>query len=232
MDITVDARRDYPAAHAFDRLARSRWSCRDYRPEEVSAELLREILEVAQTTASWCNTQPWQVEITRGQATTRFVDALALARADSSDMPDFVWPEYDGIYLQRRRESGFQLYEALGIGRDDKVRRDEQADKNFKLFGAPHVAIVTTDVRLGTYGAVDCGGWVANFMLAAKSRGIASIAQASLARYPNFIRRHFALDRSRMVVCGISFGFPDEARPANSWRTSRASIDQAVRLHG
>jgi hypothetical protein len=68
-------------------------------------------------------------------------------------------------------------------------------------------------------------------MLAAKSRGVASIAQASLARYPNFIRRHFALDRSRLVVCGISFGYPDETSRANMYRTNRASVVQAVRFH-
>jgi nitroreductase len=231
MDIAVGAMRNSPAVNAFDDVAKSRWSCRDYRPDQVSAELLREILDVAQATASWCNTQPWQIEITRGRATSEFVDALAAARTDPSDVPDFAWPEYEGIYLQRRRESGFQLYEALGIGREDKVRRDEQAGRNFKLFGAPHVAIVTTDARLGVYGAIDCGAWIANFMLAARSRGVASIAQASLARYPGFIREHFSLDRNRLVVCGISFGFPDESSPANAYRTRRASVDQAVRLH-
>ena len=232
MDIAIDTLRNNPTSKVFDGVARSRSSCRDYRSDQVSAEVLQEILDVAQTTASWCNTQPWQIEITRGWATTEFVDALAAARADQSDVPDFAWPEYNGIYLQRRRESGFQLYEALGISRDDQNRRDEQADKNFKLFGAPHVAIVTSDARLGVYGAVDCGGWVANFMLAAKARGVASIAQASLARYPNFIRRHFSLERNRLVVCGISFGFPDETSRVNAFRTSRAPVAQAVRFHG
>ena len=231
MDIPIDTPRNNSTDNAFDRVARSRWSCRDYRPEEVGAELLREILDVAQTTASWCNTQPWQIEITRGRATGEFVDALALARADRSDVPDFAWPEYEGIYLQRRREAGIQLYEALGISREDKVRRDEQADKNFMLFGAPHVAIVTTDARLGVYGAIDCGAWVTNFMLAAGSRGVASIAQASLARYPAFIRRHFSLDRDRLVVCGISFGFPDVTSRANAYRTGRAPAAQAVHVH-
>ncbi|MET4177713.1 nitroreductase [Bradyrhizobium sp. LA6.1] len=169
MGVAVDSLRDNPTAKALDRIARSRWSCRDYRPDQVSPALLNEILVVAQTAASWCNTQPWHIEVTRGRATTEFIDALALARADASEVPDFTWPEYEGIYLQRRRESGFQLYEALGISRGDRVRRDEQADKNFKLFGAPHVAIITTDARLGVYGAIDCGGWVTNFMLAAKS---------------------------------------------------------------
>ena len=232
MDVAIGTPRSNPTAEAFDQVARSRWSCRDYRPDQVDQALLSDILAAAQATASWCNTQPWQIEVTRGRATAEFIAALALARAEPSDVPDFTWPEYEGVYLQRRRESGFQLYEALGVSRDDKTGREEQAEKNFKLFGAPHVAIVTTDARLGVYGAIDCGGWAANFMLAAKSRGIASIAQASLARYPNFVRRHFSLDRSRLVVCGISFGFPDETSRANMYRTGRASVARAVRFHG
>ena len=49
------------------------------------------------------------------------------------------------------------------------------------MFGAPHVAIVTSDEALGVYGAVDCGAYVSNFMLAAHSLGVGSIAQAALA---------------------------------------------------
>lgn len=231
MDMTMDDLPDGLAAKAFERIARTRFSCRDFLPDPVPEQQLREILNVAQTTASWCNTQPWQIEITRGKATTAFVGALATARTDASDVPDFEWPTYEDVYLQRRRESGFQLYEAVGIARGDMEARVAQGDKNFALFGAPHVAIVTTDARLGVYGAIDCGGWVANFMLAAKSHGIASVAQAALARHPNFIRKHFSLDETRRVVCGISFGFPDMAGPANGYRTNRATVEQAIRIH-
>jgi len=46
-----------------------------------------------------------------------------------------------------------------------------QALENFNFFGAPHVAIVHTDEALGVYGAIDCGGYVTSFMLAAQARG-------------------------------------------------------------
>jgi hypothetical protein len=75
--------------------------------------------------------------------------------------------------------------------------------ENFCLFGAPHVAIVTTDRALGTYGAVDCGAYVANFALAARSLGVAVIAQAALAAYPAFWREQLDLSEDRLVVCGI-----------------------------
>jgi len=147
---------------------------------------------------------------------------------------DFPFPrEYRGVYLDRRRESGFQLYNALGIVRGDKAGYRQQSLQNFKLFGAPHVAIITTDEALGVYGAVDCGGYVGNFMLAAQALGVATIPQAALAGYSDVIRTHFGLGDDRRVVCGISFGFADQDHPANSYRTNRAPVgDAATFLEG
>ena len=54
-------------------------------------------------------------------------------------------------------------------------------------------------------------------MLAAKSLGVASIAQAALARHPQFTRQFFGLPEDRRIVCGISFGFEDPAHPANQF---------------
>ena len=132
------------------------------------------------------------------------------------------------IYLERRRESGFQLYNSLGIPRGDKAGYAKQALENFNFFGAPHVAIVHTDEALGVYGAIDCGGYVTNFMLAAQALGLATIPQAALAFHSGLVRKHFGLGDDRRVVCGISFGYPDRDHKANSYRTSRASIAETV----
>ena len=42
-------------------------------------------------------------------------------------------------------KADFQLYNALNIARGDKSAYARQALENFNFFGAPHVAIVTTD---------------------------------------------------------------------------------------
>jgi nitroreductase len=130
--------------------------------------------------------------------------------------------------MKKSRVSGFQLYNTLGIGRGDKAAYARQALENFNFFGAPHVAIVTTDEALGVYGAVDCGGYVSNFMLAAQALGLGTIPQAALARHSGLIRRHFKLADNRRVVCGISIGYVDRDHKANSYRTSRAKLSDAV----
>lgn len=209
---------------ALERLLRRRYSCRGFLPQPVAPELIERVLALAQRTASWCNAQPWQLVITSGEATERFRSALYEEMQRSSDEPpDFAWPTaYRDAYQARRRECGFGLYDALGIARGDRAASAAQAMQNFRLFGAPHVAIVTTPADLGVYGAVDCGAYVQNFMLAATSLGLATIAQAALATRPAFIRRHFGLPEDRRIVCGISFGHEDPAHPANAFRTTRA----------
>ena len=109
--------------------------------------------------------------------------------------------------------------------------RNRQALENFRMFGAPHLALVTTDEALGAYGAIDCGGWVANFMLAAEALGVASIAQAAIAGHAGFVRAQLGLPADRQLVCGIAFGFADPDHPANAFRTGRAGLGEAVNWH-
>ena len=185
---------------------------------------------MAQLTASWCNSQSWQVSVTRGAGTERLRNALyAAATSGHTDTPDIPFPrEYRGVHRDRRRETGYQLYSALGIERGDRQRQTEQTLRNFTFFDAPHVAIIHTDEALGPYGAVDCGGYVANFLLASAACGVGSIAQAALAMYPNVLRDELGLSADRTIVCGISFGYPELNHPSDSFRTSRAPLDEVV----
>ncbi|OAK56874.1 nitroreductase [Rhodococcoides kyotonense] len=211
-------------------LLESRVSCRAFTSEPVSDGTIREILTMAQRTASWCNSQSWHLAITRGEGTERLRKALhSAASADVVEETDIAFPrEYRGVHKQRRRESGFQLYNAVNIERGDRTRQREQTLENFRFFGAPHVAILHTDEALGAYGAVDCGAYVSNFLLAATSLGVSTIAQAALAVYPNVLRRELGLSEDRRIVCGISFGYADTSHPINGYRTSRAVVDDVV----
>ncbi|WP_205963433.1 nitroreductase [Roseicella aquatilis] len=217
----------------LEALLRRRFSCRAFRPEPVPRPVIERILDMAQRTASWTNSQPWQVELLGGAALERFRAALhAHAASGATPTPDIPFPrEYRGVYRDRRRETGFGLYAALGIARDDQAARARQALENYRFFGAPHLALVTTDEALGTYGAIDCGGYVSTFMLTAEALGVASIAQAAIAGHAGFVRAQLGLPADRQLVCGIAFGFADPAHPANAFRTGRAGLDQAVTWH-
>jgi nitroreductase len=212
---------------ALSRLLEDRWSCRGFSGQEVPRPIIEQVLGAARLSPSWCNTQPWQVHVTVGAGTERFRSALSEQAVTAAGLsPDFEFPErYSGIHQQRRRECAMQLYDSVGVVPGDRAASALQAARNFALFGAPHVAIISTAAELGTYGAVDCGLYVQTFLLAAQGLGLGAIPQAALAAYSGFIRDYFELPQDRNIVCGISFGYPDRDHAANGFRTHRAAVD-------
>lgn len=220
----------------LSRLLAERYSCRSYRPEPVPRAVIEQMLAVAQMSPSWCNSQPWQVIVTTGEGTERFRQALfeqasrdAATPGGAAMAPDFPFPTaYRGVYKERQREVGWQLYESVGVKYGDRVASGRQALENFRLFGAPHALIVTSERDLGTYGAIDCGLYIGNVMLAAQSLGLGMIPQAALAAYAPLMHEHFGIPDHRMIVLGASFGYADPAHPANSFRSRRAAVNDAV----
>ncbi|GAA1745222.1 nitroreductase [Aeromicrobium alkaliterrae] len=220
------------AAAELAALLTARHSCRGFLADPVPDVVLDRIFGVAQRTASWCNTQPWQVHLVSGAARDRLSQRLVDDVRDNPESSDLPMPEqYVGVYQDRRREAGFALYEAVGVERSDREARARQAMLNYTFFGAPHVAIVTTDSSQGTYGAVDCGAYVANVLNAATAEGVATIAQAAIAMRSTPVREVLGLPDDRLVVCAVSLGRADPDHPANAFRTSRAlPADVVVRV--
>ncbi len=220
-------------AATLDALLAARHSCRAFRADRVPDAVIAEITASAARVPSWCNAQPWQIIVTRKAETDRFRDALYTAATTQAPAPDLEWPkQYTGIYRDRRRTCGFQLYNSLGIAKEDRDATHQQMLENYRLFGAPHVAIVTSEADLGPYGAMDTGGFVALFTLAAQARGVASIPQAAVAAQAPFLRDWFAIPENRHILCAISFGYADPDHPANAFRTERAPLAEIFDWRG
>lgn len=220
---------DKPDLAQFETLLRARHSCRGFLADQIGDSKIRAIVAAAQRVPSWCNAQPWQMIITRGQGTEDFRAAMAAAVQTAGYNSDIAFPAaYTGVYKDRRSVCGWQLYDAVGVQKGDRAASTEQMAENYRFFGAPHVAVITAPKDLGAYGVLDCGAFVTGFMLAAEAAGVASIAQAAIAGYSDQVRAHFAIETDRDVVCAISFGLRDKAHPANGFRTDRAMVEQVI----
>lgn len=210
-------------------LLQARYSCRAFRPDPVPRDVVQDIVGAARHVPSWCNAQPWQVTVTDPAATGRFRRALKHTAESSDAHPDLPWPDsYPGIYGTRRRTCGWQLYDAVGVAKGDRAASAAQMMRNFDLFDAPHVAILSSPRALGGYGAMDAGGFVTAFTLAARALGVDSIAQAAIAAYPDIVRAELDVPQDRLILCAISFGYADPDHPANSFRTERAAVDDIM----
>jgi len=216
-------------AQVLGRLLATRHSCRGFLPQALPRETIERILAMASRTPSWCNGQPWHVNVLSGPTLDALRDGYTARILAGKRGPDLPFPEaWRGRFLARRRECGRALYESLDIGREDRERTHEQLMRNYRFFDAPHLAVVTTEADLGTYGAVDCGGWIAVFLLAAQSLGIAAVPQAAVASDAAFVREFLAVPEGRQVVAGIAFGLADPAHPVNGFRTTRAPLTETV----
>lgn len=217
----------------LDELFAERRSCRAFRPDPVPRETIESIVETARRAPSWCNAQPWQITVTSGAETDRLRTALKAQIGVEGQAPDVPFPaSYSGVYLDRRRACGWQLYESVGIAKGDRAGSARQMMENFELFGAPHCAILSSPAELGSYGVLDCGGFVTAFTLAAQAAGVASIPQAAVASFGPFLHDHFGIPSDRLILCAISFGYADRDHPANAFRTGRASVAEIVDWRG
>lgn len=218
---------------ALNDLLEKRHSCRAFLPDPVPRAHIEQIMASASRVPSWCNAQPWQVVITSGAETDRFRDAMLNEAQTGMPVPDLPFPKsYSGVYRDRRRACGWALYEALGVEQGDRAGSARQMLENFSLFGAPHCAILSSPAELGPYGAMDCGGFVTAFTLAAQALGIATIPQAALASFSPFLHRYFQIPDDRLILCAISFGYPDSDHPANGFRTDRAPVGDITDWRG
>lgn len=219
---------------ALDGLLKSRHSCRAFTDTPVPEDIIEALVATAGRAPSWCNSQPWQVIVTR-PAETEALRAKLLADPTSTEggHPDMAFPTgYTGQHRDRRRTCGWQLYDAVGVTKGDREGSARQAMENFRFFGAPHTAILTSGTELGPYGAMDCGGFILAFCLAAEALGLGCVPQAAIAAHAPLLRDHFDIPEDRMILCALSFGYEDRDHPANAFRTERAPLSEILDMRG
>jgi nitroreductase len=220
-------------ATELDALFARRHSCRAFRSDPVPRAEIEQVIATAQKVPSWCNAQPWQITITSGDQTEELRKMLMQNALKGGHSPDLDFPKgYSGDYQARRRECGWALYEAVGVQKGDREGSARQMMENFSLFGAPHCVILSSPAELGSYGAMDCGGFVAAFTLAATAAGIATIPQAAVASHAPQLHDLLEIPDDRIILCAISFGYADLDHPANGFRTTRAPQSEFVTRKG
>ena len=212
-------------------LLASRQSVRGFLPEPLPQATIDKLFSMAQQAPSWCNIQSWRVSVTSPPQTKELSEVLVAAAKSRLPQPDIDFPLiYPEPYNQHRRKCGGALYGAMNVARDDKSGRYDAWLRNYELFDAPHVAIVSRDKRLGEYATLDVGVWLGMFLVAAESLGVDACAMASVAAYPDLLREQLVIPDDELILFGIAFGPRDPSVPANSARTSRDDISANVRM--
>jgi len=211
----------------------TRRSYRAFKPTPIPRETIEGILKAASQSPSYTNTQPWEVAVVSGKKKDELSKILyELAKADVAPNPDLPLPKAWPPELERRaREHSARRFRALGIERENEQQRKELRLLNFKFYGAPCVLFLFMDSTLTSWSIFDMGLFAQSLILAAHSFGLGSCLQASIVNYPDAVREFLGIPKTKLLVLGISLGYPDLAAPINSYRSTRVSLDDFVQWY-
>ena len=210
---------------------RSRRSVRGFLDKPVPEETLKAIFELAQLAPSNCNIQPWKVFVASGEVRDELRRRMVEKVTAGVPMePDFEpnAGKFSGVYRQRQVDCAVELYNNMGIARDDKPGRMRAQLRNFELFDAPHVVFIGMEREFGPTVALDVGMYIQSLMLAMTAYGVGSCAQGSMRYFPNNVREIFGEPASTAILVGISFGYEDPDVAANRTRVGRAPLADSV----
>lgn len=209
----------------------TRASVRAFTSKAVADATIEKLFSAARWAPSDKNSQPWSVAVVTGATKNNIAAELSeLNQQQVKPNPDFIIDEpLTGIYKQRAFQCGIDLYQAMDIKREDKDKRFQQWQKNFRFFDAPVGLLFFVEPKLGVKACVDTGIFIQSVMLTAMEFGLATCAQGALAFYPDAIRTHLSEQfQDKKLLCGMSLGYPDLTAPENNYRTQRADVQDII----
>ncbi len=212
---------------------KKRKATRAFLPKPVAHEKIVRILDAARHAPSGTNTQPWKVAVITGETKQALCSAMESSfRADVHGQMDYrYYPvKFEGIYKERRRACGLQMYATLEISRDDKQRQTDQWAANYRAFDAPVMLLFFIDSELETGSFFDYGMFFQSLMLAAVEEGLATCPQAALAEYPDIAREMLGYSPDTQLVAGMALGYEEQEALVNSYRTPRETVDNFTRF--
>jgi nitroreductase len=213
-----------------------RRSIRGYLDRAVPRALIEEILEMAMRSPSSMNTQPYHFHVITGAPLDRIRKGnTERILAGEPDSREFRRGEpFTGVHRDRQVGCAIQLFEAMGIARDDKDARQDWVLRGFRQFDAPVCVIITYDRALDGSDDTpfDCGAVTTALVNAAWSKGLGCVINSQGIMQSPVVREHAGIPEDQVIMKAVAMGWPDPDFAANPVRITRRSVDEAARFVG
>lgn len=220
----------------FKELIRARNSIRGYLDKPVPRDVIESIIEVAKWAPSSMNTQPWHVHVVTGAPLDRIrkgnTDNMVAGVPPKRDFP--MREAYEGVHRQRQINVAVQLFEAMGIARDDKLRRTDWVMRGFRQFDAPVSLVLTYDKYLepAAISHFDLGAFSHAIVLAAWEQGLGCVINGQGIMQSSVVREHARIPDDQNIMICIAMGYPDDSFIANTVKSVREDNAQFVHYVG
>ena len=205
---------------------KSRNSTRSFLSREVSNDLIGKLLEKSSRAPSGGNLQPWKVFIINNSSMKDFLEFQESWTEPEVPAYEIYPPKLKEPYRTSRFELGEQMYELLGIGREDKDARIAQVMENFRFFGAPCAFFCYVDRQMGPPQWSDLGMFLQTFMLLAKEAGLDTCAQEAWSIKHDSVSKFVKAEESDILFCGMAIGYGDDTAAVNSLKSERRPLNE------
>jgi len=203
-----------------------RSSVRSFLPTKVKNTLIKRLLIESSRSPSGGNLQPWRIFIINNSVMNDFLEFQNNWTEPEVPAYDIYPPKLKEPYRTSRFELGEQMYELLGIGREDKDARIAQVMKNFKFFGAPCAFFCFVDRQMGPPQWSDLGMFLQTFMLLAKEAGLDTCAQEAWSMKQDSVSKFVNAEDTDMLFCGMAIGYKDNTAAINSLKSERRPLKE------
>jgi nitroreductase len=220
----------------YEEIAQDRRSIRGYKTDPIPREVLEEIIHIAKHAPSSMNTQPWHFHVLTGEPLERIRkgNTEKMMAGSSVDREIKLNHGYEGPHRERQIEIAVQLFEAMGIARDDKERRMDWVMRGFRQFDAPVSIVITVDKALAddTIAHFDCGAATYGLVLAAWSKGIGSVINGQGIMQSSVVRENANIPEDQVIMTCVAMGYPDDSFVANDVKSRRSPNDKVASFIG
>ncbi len=211
----------------------SRKSIRKYLKKPVSKDVLTKIINTSLRSPSATNLQPWNLYVISGEVLEK-VRHENIDRFLSGGKPTFEEPLLNDLFRSRRSELAKDLFDLLGIQREDKEKRKAWAVRGHGYFDAPSVIIITLDQSIlsGTWALMAIGSFIQSFCLTSLEYGLGTCISEQGVAYHDIIRKYVEIPESQRIIISVAVGYPDFSAPANQLVSTRVTVDEVVHWYG
>ncbi len=212
----------------------TRRTVRAFLDRPVPRDTLEAILGDALHAPSWANTQPWEIFVAGGDVLERIRSVFVQRTVEKvPSNVDVAFPRgWTPECSARTKELTAGRAAVRGTTTDDPAFHHGFLTANRRFFGAPCAVYLCMDRTLGEWSIFDLGGLCHGIALAAQEHGVESAIAINLVVYPDVVRAELGIPEELLVVIGIALGYVDGDDPEDGFRSTRRSLDNAVRFAG
>ena len=213
----------------------ARKSIRDFKPDPVPREIIKEILTTAVRAPSAVNRQPWEFAVITGDLLDQIREANVqkLYSGGSSIGQNAAALPSNSLFLKRQAELARELFRLMEIKTEDKEKLRIWTERGFRYFNAPAAIILLSDKSLPANKVqLEIGGIMQTICLTALDYGLGTCIEGQGIAFQEVLYEMAEIPETKHIIIAIAIGYPNSDFPANRIETPREAVDDITIWRG